>query len=266
MTSKVQIVKLAVLLATTIVFVRPGTAQEPNNENRLLKNTRQLIFDGKRSGEGYFSSDGNQMVFQSERDPSNPFFQIYLLDFEFGDVSPISPGHGKTTCAWIHPNQKNLVLFSSTHDDPQAKAKQKAEIEFRESGQTRRYSWDYDQTYEIYSFDTSSKKYNRLTNAVGYDAEGSYSPNGKLIAFASNRNAYAQPLSEDQRKQFELDPAYMMDIFIMNSDGSNVRQLTNVEGYDGGPFFSPDGKRICWRRFAPNGATAEARAYGRSQR
>ena len=43
----------------------------------------------------------------------------------------------------------------------------------------------------------------------------------------------------------------------MNADGSDVRQLTDVAGYDGGPFFSPDGKRICWRRFSENGATAE---------
>ena len=231
-------------------------AQEAENEKRLLKNTRQLIFEGKRSGEGYFSSDGKSMVFQSERDPANPFFQIYLLDFEFGDVTSISPGDGKTTCAWVHPN-KELVLFSSTHDDPQAKSKQRAEIEFRESGQTRRYSWDYDENYEMYSFDPSTKKYQRLTNVVGYDAEGSYSPDGKLIAFASNRNAYSEEMSDEDKELFELDPAYMMEIYIMNADGTGLKQLTDVKGYDGGPFFSPDGKRICWRRFAPNGATAE---------
>ena len=43
----------------------------------------------------------------------------------------------------------------------------------------------------------------------------------------------------------------------MNADGTDVRQLTDVPGYDGGPFFSPDGTRICWRRFSENGATAE---------
>ena len=48
-----------------------------------------------------------------------------------------------------------------------------------------------------------------------------------------------------------------MDIFIMNADGSNVRQLTDVPGYDGGPFFSADGKKICWRRFTEDGLSAE---------
>ena len=229
---------------------------EPSNESKLIKNARQLTFEGKRAGEGYFGADGTKMVFQSERDPSNPFFQIFLLDFEFGEITPVSPGHGKTTCAWIHPNG-STVLFASTHDDPSARAKQKTEIEFRESGQTRRYSWDYDEHYEIYSWDANTKKYQRLTDAKGYDAEGSYSPDGKLIAFASNRNAYSQEMTADQKEKFKLDPAYMMDLFIMNADGTNVRQLTDVPGYDGGPFFSPDGKRICWRRFAEHGATAE---------
>jgi hypothetical protein len=48
-----------------------------------------------------------------------------------------------------------------------------------------------------------------------------------------------------------------MDLFIMNADGSNVRQLTTAAGYDGGPFFSADGKRICWRRFNIEGDQAE---------
>lgn len=225
-------------------------------ESQFISNARQLTFDGRRAGEGYFSADGSAMVFQSERVSGNPFFQIFVLDFETGDIEPVSPGHGKTTCAWIHPDNQN-VLFSSTHGDADAKKKQREEIEMRESGKERRYSWDYDETYELYSFNRETKQYTQLTDAVGYDAEGSYSPDGKLIAFASNRNAYSRELSEKEKKDFETDPAVMMDIFIMNADGTEVKQLTDVPGYDGGPFFSPDGKRICWRRFAENGATAE---------
>ena len=236
---------------------KPGTEQKPDPiEPKFLTGVRQLTFEGKRAGEGYYSASGQQMVFQSERLEANPFFQIYVLDFETGDVNPVSPGHGKTTCAWINPDEET-VLFASTHDDPEAVAKQKAEIEMRESGTQRRYSWDYDENYELYAGKAGSKEYVRLTDAKGYDAEGSYSPDGKLIAFASNRNAYAKPMTEEQQKKFETDPAYMMELFIMNADGTNVRQLTDFPGYDGGPFFSPNGKQICWRRFAENGATAE---------
>jgi Tol biopolymer transport system component len=222
----------------------------------LLTSTRQLTFEGRRSGEGYFSQDGTQLVFQSEREPGNPFFQIYVMDRETGDVERVSPGRGKTTCAWIHPDG-NRVLFASTHDDASALDKQRAEIELRQSGNERRYSWDYDEHFEIYEFDRGTKQYRQLTDARGYDAEGSWSPDGGLIAFSSNRRAYATELTAEERQQFDLDPAYMNDIYVMDSGGKNVRQLTTSPGYDGGPFFSPDGARICWRQFSPNGAVAE---------
>lgn len=225
-------------------------------EAGLISNTRQLTFEGKRAGEGYFSADGKQIVFQSERDPANPFYQIYLMDLENGDTEKVSPGNGKTTCAWIHP-QGDKVLFASTHADPDAVKKQKEELEFRASGKERRYAWDYDPFFDLWEYDRKTKKYRQLTSEKGYCAEGSWSPDGKLIAFASNRRAFEGKMTEEEKKNFEIDPAYMNDIYIMNADGSNVRQLTNVAGYDGGPFFSPDGKKICWRRFSKNGATAE---------
>ena len=225
-------------------------------ETRLLTNIRQLTFEGLRAGEGYFSADGSKLIFQSERDADNPWYQIYLMDLETGDIDRVSPGHGKTTCSWVHPDG-GKALFASTHGDPASVDLQKAELEFRASGQTRRYAWDYDEHFEIYETDLKGGGYRNLTKARGYDAEGSYSPDGKLIAFSSNRHAYTEELSEEDAKIFEMDLSYMMDIYIMNADGSNVRRLTDVKGYDGGPFFSPDGRRITWRRFAPNGVTAE---------
>ena len=52
------------------------SAGEPAQEARFIANARQLILEGKRSGEGYFSPDGKQLIFQSERELLNPFFQI----------------------------------------------------------------------------------------------------------------------------------------------------------------------------------------------
>lgn len=233
----------------------PAQADTPS-EAGFLQDTRQLILSGKRSGEGYFSADGKQLIFQSERDPKNPFFQIYLMDLESGETRSVSNGTGKTTCAWLHPDGKK-ALYSSTHHDPQSAQLQQAELDFRASGKQRRYSWDYDPQYEIYQTDLSSGKATALTQALGYDAEASYSPDGKHIVFASNRAAYQRPLNAQDKQRLAQDPAYFMDLYIMNSDGSNVRQLTAVPGYDGGPFFSPDGKKITFRRFNPAGDKAE---------
>ena len=247
---------LCCLLLTSFAASAENGTPAASDESRLLANIRQLTFEGKRAGEGYFNADGTKLTFQSERDADNPFYQIFLMDLETGDVSRISPGSGKTTCSWIHPTLEK-VLYASTHGDPQSKKLQQDELDFRASGQTRRYAWDYDEHFEIYVSDFDGKVLEQLTDERGYDAEGSYSPDGKLIAFASNRRAYSEPMSEEDAAIFKNDPAYMTDIYLMNADGSNVRQLTDVKGYDGGPFFSPDGKRITWRRFAPNGATAE---------
>jgi Tol biopolymer transport system component len=222
----------------------------------LLSEVRQLTFEGRRAGEGYYSADGRKMIFQSERDSANPYYQIHLMDLETGDVERVSPGHGKTTCAWIHPSGDG-VLYASTHDDPAAESKMQAELDFRASGKQRRYSWDYDEQYEIYSQDLTTGERVNLTNTPGYDAEGAYSPDGSRIVFASNRNAYLRPMTAAQAATFEHDKSYMMDIYLMDADGSNVRQLTDSPGYDGGPFFSADGKQITWRRFSNDGSRAE---------
>ncbi len=244
---------------------------EEHTEADLISNVRQLIFAGERSGEGYFSADGKRLIYQSEREPENPFYQIYVLDLETGDTTRVSPGIGKTTCGWIHPDGE-IALFASTHDDPEAPADMQTEIDFRNSGETRRYNWDYDKDYDIFSVSLEGERdedgalvdaeYTNLTNALGYNAEGSYSPDGSQIAFASNRHAYVDgavspDLDEEAAELFELDPSSQMDIYIMDADGSNPQRLTDVEGYDGGPFFSPDGTRIVWRRFNLEGDKAE---------
>ncbi|MCC6547253.1 PD40 domain-containing protein [Candidatus Sumerlaeota bacterium] len=237
--------------------------------DQFLTQTRQLTYDGKRSGEGYFSLDGKLLTLQSEREPENPWYQIYLLNLDTGDSERISPGTGKTTCSYINPADSQQVIFASTHGDPKSLELQKAELEFRASGKERRYSWDYDSHFDIYRFDRATKAYTQLTREEGYDAECAYSRDGKTIVFSSNRNAFREGLSEEDAKKREINPEYFADIYLMDADGGNVRQITDVPGYDGGPFFSYDGARIIWRRFSADGATADvytADADGKNQK
>ncbi len=256
---KLTLEKIA--LAMTAAFFSatvPLAADKPAaTETQFITNTRQLIFEGKRSGEGYYSPDGKALIFQSEREPENPFYQIYFLDLESGDSHRVSPGTGKTTCAYFKPGADE-VLFASTHLDPEAKAKQKAELDFRASGKQRRYAWDYDEQMDIFTARRDGSNLQRLTTTPGYDAEGDYSPDGKLIVFCSLRDAYpTNKLSGDDLKRLETDPAWFGEIYVMNADGSNPRRLTQSPGYDGGPFFTPDGQRIVWRRFDDKGVNAD---------
>ena len=245
----------AYVLAATALYAAPTAAVDA--EAQLLTNTRQLTFEGRRAGEGYFAPDGQALIFQSEREPGNPFFQIYHLDFTTGDTHRVSPGTGKTTCAFFRPGT-NRVLFSSTHLDPEAESRQREEIEFRASGQQRRYDWDYDVHMDVFSADRDGSRLRRLTDAPGYDAEAAYSPDGEKIVFTSLRNAYAPAdLTAEDRKRLETDPAYFGEIYIMDADGGNQTRLTETPGYDGGPFFSADGERIIWRRFDENGMNAD---------
>ena len=249
------------IFITDNVVAQQTTPDEPEanpvEESRFLSNTRQLTYDGKRAGEGYFSEDGTALIFQSERESDNPFYQIYLLDLLTGDTHRVSPGVGKTTCAFFRPGTDE-VLYASTHHDAFAKAKQEEELKFRASGEERRYSWDYDAAMDIFSANRDGSNLKQLTDAPGYDAEASYSPDGKRIVFCSLRDAYPKSrLSAKDLKQLEVDPSYFGEIYIMNADGSNQVRLTDAPGYDGGTFFTPDGQHIVWRHFTPDGSQAD---------
>jgi len=217
----------------------PLIAAEPADwqkaEAAHLKNIRQVTTDFVRAGEGYFSPDGKSIIFQAEeKDSGNPFYQIFVQDLQSNRVRRVSPGIGKTTCAYFSPDGKKII-FASSHLDPEAKKQYAEEYrqreEERKSGHRRRYKWDFDPYLDIFEANPDGSELRRLTDAPGYDAEGSYSPDGKSIVFCSNRSGPEN-----------------LELYIMDKDGKNVRQLTHAPGcYHGGPFFSPDGKRVIFR-------------------
>jgi Tol biopolymer transport system component len=246
---------LAAAAAGLLLGSLPASGAEPE-EAQLLTRVRRLTFEGRRAGEGYFSPDGRYLVFQSEREEGNPFYQIYRMDRTTGETVRISPGIGKTTCSFIRPGTGD-VLFASTHHDPHSLDLQREELETRARGEERRYAWDYDPEMELWVREEATGELVRLTHARGYDAEASYSPDGEWIVFSSTRSAYEGELSEAEAKQLEVNPSYFGEIYVMRADGSELHRITHTPGYDGGPFFWPDGKRVLWRRFSEDGLTAD---------
>ncbi|MCA8999656.1 MAG: PD40 domain-containing protein [Planctomycetaceae bacterium] len=220
--------KSGYLLALLLLLQTPPAAAGDlsEGEDRYLSNLRQVTSGLPRAGEGYFSPDGQQIVYQAYP-VGYPFYQIYSQPLDGGSPQRISPGRGRTTCAYFSRNGEK-ILFASAHTHPNLEGIERDTRAEQAAGGRRRYEWDFDPHMEIYVCNVDGTHLTRLTDSQGYDAEGSYSHDGKQIVFTSSRDG---------------DP----DLYIMDADGSNVRQITDVDGYDGGPFFSPDDKWIIFR-------------------
>jgi Tol biopolymer transport system component len=218
-------------------FPPESAAREPDDaspealEGRYLSNIRQVTFANmglKESGEGYFSPDGRTIIFQAVP-VSKEHYQIYTLNLDFGALKMVSTGRGACTCAYFRPDGRKII-FASSHLDPQldSEGNPPSGPQGAEGGK-RKYTWNKSPYMDIFEADPDGSNLKRLTDAEGYDAEGAYSPDGKRIAFASNRSG-------------------SMEIYVMKADGSEVRRLTDTKDvYNGGPFISPDGKRIIYR-------------------
>jgi TolB protein len=216
------------LTATLLLLACTGVrADDPAaQESAHLANIRQVTLGLPRAGEGYFSPDGHSIVYQAYP-VGYPFYQIYVQPLDERTPMRISPGRGRTTCAYFSRDGKQ-VLFASAHTHPNIEQEERQARDEAAAGGRPRYQWNFDPAMDIYvsNFDGTGMK--PLVAAPGYDAEGSYSHDGKHIVFTSTRDG---------------DP----DLYVADADGSNVRQLTNVDGYDGGPFFSPDDKWVIFR-------------------
>jgi Tol biopolymer transport system component len=189
-------------------------------EERHLKNIRQLTFGGENA-EAYFSFDERKLIFQSTREPFK-CDQIFIMNIDGSNVRLVSTGKGRTTCSYFLPGDKEIIYSSTHHISEECPTPP----DFRKG-----YVWGlFD--YDIFRANSDGSNLRNLTNSPGYDAEGTVSPLGDKIVFTSLRDGD-------------------LDIYTMDLDGKNVKRLTDEIGYDGGPFFSLDGKRICYRAWHP---------------
>ncbi|GDX41054.1 hypothetical protein LBMAG21_13460 [Armatimonadota bacterium] len=219
------------IAGATTTHRKPSSKQIPDLRDPRevhLANVRQLTFGGQNA-EAYFSRDGKKLIFQSESG-DYPCDQQFTMNIDGSGVTRVSTGTGRTTCGWWY-NSGKRVLFSSTHG---ADSKCPPKPDFSHG-----YVWPVYPTYKIYSAkpdgtDTKVVFPQNLKEGeeAGYNAESVISPDGKKIVFCSDRGGD-------------------LDIWVMNINGSNAHQLTKRLGYEGGPWWSPDGKRIAFRAFYP---------------
>ena len=198
-------------------------------QSGYLGGIRQLTHGGQNA-EAYWSPDGKRLIFQSTRPPYE-CDQIFTMNADGGDPHLVSTGKGRTTCAYFLKDNRHII-YASTH--------------LAAAGcptppdRSRGYVWGVFPGYDIFLADDKGKIEKRLTDAPGYDAEGT-------VNWTTDTIVYTSMASGD------------LDLWTMRLDGSGKKQITRTLGYDGGGVFSRDGKKLVWRANYPKTAEETAR-------
>jgi Tol biopolymer transport system component len=144
------------------------------------------------------------------------------MNIDGSNVRRVSPNAGKTTCGYFYAGDAR-IFFASTHAaDTTCPPK---------PDPSKGYVWGLDK-FDIYTANADGTDLQRLTSNNIYTAEGTLSPDCKTIVFTSLK--YGD-----------------LELYLMAVDCSNILRLTKAPGYDGGAFFSHDGKRIVYRAYHP---------------
>ncbi len=228
-TRDVPIICLALALAAGCgAEPEPGGTEGSPDPAGYLSDIRQLTFGGQNA-EAYWSPDGSKLVFQSTRDGAS-CDQIYVMNADGSDQRMVSTGRGVTTCGYFLPDSET-ILYASTHlassDCPPRPDRSKG------------YVWPVHAGYDMFLTDTGGSEPKRLTDADGYDAEGT-------VNWEEAKIVYTSMASGD------------LDLWSMDLDGSNKTRLSTAFGYDGGAFYSRDGGRLVMRaNHPPDGEDAD---------
>lgn len=281
--------KLYFVIVVIITLLSTAIAQEKSlsfDGEKRLKNIKQLSFGGENA-EAYFSFDGKQLIFQSKRD-GHACDQIYRMNIDGSKVKMVSNGDGRTTCSYFFKGGKR-VIYASTHGGakecppnpdmsqgyvwavypdydlytatPDGKDIKKltnspgydAEATVSPDGKKIIFTSERDGDLDLYSMDIDGKNIKRLTDGVGYDGGAFYSPDSKTIVY--RRSTPTTPAEVTRYKSLLADHKVVpttFEIWVMNADGSNKRQVTNLASGSFAPFFTRDGKKIifCTNYFA----------------
>jgi len=215
-----------------------------------------LTAEDASSSHARWSPDGKYIAFLSARKEGKT--QVWLLNRLGGEAQRLTDAVQEVDNFVWSPDGKRLVLVLRDPSPEELEAaKDKEEVQPKDSGDKEEKSkaqkpWIIDRLQfkedeigyldrrrtHLYTFDLASKAVTQVTSGDYDDSEPAWSPDGRSLAFTSNRS---KP---------DPDATYNTDIWVVAADntdkGAHLTQITTNPGEDGSPAWSPDGKWITY--------------------
>src|SRR5437773_510408 len=252
---------------------------------------RQLTFGGQNA-EAYFSRSGHQIIFQRQQADSG-CDQEFVMKTGGTGLHRVSNGRGRTTCGYFFDSDRRIFYATTQHagaacpprpdyskgyvwalydydiyvanaDGQGARRitnnpRYDAEGTLSPDGTTIVFTSLRNGDLDIYTMSVDGRHLNRLTHTLGYDGGPFFSPDGKQIVY----RAYHPGTAADSATYRDLIARHLvrptqMDLWVMNADGSDQRQVTHLPGASFAPAFTPDGRRII---FASNWREPRSRNF-----
>lgn len=270
----------------------PPRGFQPDARERHFGELRMLT-DGGENAEAYFSFDGRALVFQSTRAPYG-CDQIFTIPTAGGEPRLLSTGTGRTTCAYFLPGDEQII-YSSTHlggaECPAVPDHSRGYVWpiyrsydiFRASADgsgvvrlTDTPGYDAEATVsprgdrivftsmrsgdlDIYSMNLDGSDVVRLTDELGYDGGPFFSPDGASIVYRAHHPTEPAAIQDytGLLREGLIRPS-KLEIWVMDADGGNQRQVTSLGAASFAPFFHPAGDRII---FSSNSGDPSGREF-----
>lgn len=290
--SKQLLIAAALLGAAACAERSPAVARDAEPQETRLSGLQQITFGGENA-EAYWDASGEWITFQSTRD-GRSCDQQFVMRADGTGITRVSDGRGKTTCGWFLPGSERLFFSSTTAHDSICPVRPDPSQGYvwpldrydlytadRDGGNlTRLTNFDVytaeailspdgsrivftslkDGDLDIYTMNVDGTDVRRLTSTPGYDGGPWWSPDGTKIVYRAHHPQDSTELAQYNALLAEgLIRPSKVELWVMNADGSDQRQITALGGANFGPSWSPDGSKIIFSSnyFAPRSGDFE---------